>query len=373
MQKVVIGALVLLFLGPAAVLLSLAALLNPTAEASCLPSTSVNFIFAGATPGSTTPVGESSRVVFPLPSGTWVKTSEYGMRKHPITGVYKLHTGVDFAAPSGTPILAAGDGQVASAGPASGYGNLILIEHTVAGKRVATGYAHMTAASIMVRAGDRVTAGQQIASVGATGFATGPHLHFELRPGSAAGAPTNPEPWLASQGAVDLPSGSPTATAGNCGPKTDATSYNGINPDGMVDDPTTNGKITERTAHVLAQVRQQFPSTSWSCYSPRPGQPSEHSLGRACDGTFGNSIGVAAKGPALDLGWKVTNWMKANAEKLGVEYLIWQGKIWSVARSAEGWRAYDGGGMYDPSNVTGGHYDHLHFTVRSNEPLLHQM
>lgn len=65
----------------------------------------------------------------------------------------------------------------------------------------------------------------------------------------------------------------------------------------------------------------------------------------------------------LDLGWRVTNWLKANARILGVEYLIWQGRIWSVARSSEGWRPYDDAGMHDPHGVTGGHYDHLHFTV----------
>ncbi len=366
MSKVIIGGLVMLFLGPAAVLLSLTAILNPAAEASCLPATSVNFtFFSDDDTTSALPVGESSRVVFPLPKGTWIQTSAFGMRRHPITGVYKLHSGTDFAAPSGTPILAAADGRVASAGPSAGYGNLILIEHTVAGQRMDTGYAHMTAASIMVKAGDRVTAGQQIASVGATGYATGPHLHFELRPVSASGAPVDPAPWLAAQGAVDLAKGSPSKTGG-CGPEGGATPYDGTNPNGMVDDPTTDGKITERTAAVLAQVRQQFSSTSWSCYSPRPGQPSEHSLGRACDGTFGNSIGTKATGPALDLGWKVTNWMKTNAKELGVEYLIWQGKIWSVARSAEGWRIYDGGGMHDPAAITGGHYDHLHFTVANN-------
>lgn len=364
MSKVIISGLVMLFLGPAAVLLSLAAILNPAAEASCLPSTSVKFTFPALDEATTPAVGESSRVVFPLPQGTWVKTSEFGMRRHPITGVYKLHSGTDFAAPSGTPILAAADGRVASAGPSAGYGNLILVEHTVAGQRVTTGYAHMTRASIMVNAGDRVTAGQQIASVGSTGYSTGPHLHFELRPDSAGGAPVDPAPWLAAQGAVDLAKESPSRTGG-CASEGDATPYNGANPDGTVDDPTTDGQITERTASVLAQVREQFPSTAWSCYSPRPGQPSEHSLGRACDGTFGNSIGTAATGPALDLGWKVTNWMKTNAKTLGVQYLIWQGKIWSVARSAEGWRTYDGGGMHDPAAITGGHYDHLHFTVVS--------
>ncbi|MDN5746799.1 MAG: peptidoglycan DD-metalloendopeptidase family protein, partial [Nocardioidaceae bacterium] len=137
MSKVIIGGLVMLFLGPAAVLLSLAAILNPSAEASCLPSTSVNFMFPVLNAANTPAVGEFARVVFPLPKGTWIKTSEFGMRRHPITGIYKLHSGTDFAAPSGTPILAAADGQVAAAGPSAGYGNLILIEHTVAGQRVA--------------------------------------------------------------------------------------------------------------------------------------------------------------------------------------------------------------------------------------------
>jgi len=80
--------------------------------------------------------------------------------------------------------------------------------------------------------------------------------------------------------------------------------------------------------------------------------------------TFGNTIGTAATGAALDTGWAMTNWLQANAAALGVEYLIWQGKIWSLARADEGWRPYNGGGMHDPSDITGGHYDHLHITVR---------
>ncbi|MFD4323590.1 hypothetical protein ACFWQC_03080 [Nocardioides sp. NPDC058538] len=134
----------------------------------------------------------------------------------------------------------------------------------------------------------------------------------------------------------------------------------------LVDDPTSSGQITARTAYVLALVRQRFPAASWSCWSPRPGTQSEHPLGRACDGTFGNPIGVPATGNALALGQQVTNWLQANAQKLGVEYLIWQGRIWSLARADEGWRPYGGGGMHDPASVTGGHYDHCHFTARSN-------
>lgn len=312
-------------------------------------------------------VPESGRVVFPLPPGSWVRTSGFGMRVHPITGERKLHTGVDFAAAEGTPISAAADGRVAFAGPASGYGNLILIEHTIDGRSIVSGYAHMYATTIDVQAGDVVTAGQHIADVGAAGYATGPHLHFEIRPGGPDAAPVGPEPWLADHHATSIATAS-TVTDAGCGDGPDAVPagnpapYADGDPNRMVDDPTSDGQITARTAYALAQVRTHFPSTAWACWSQRSG-PSEHPLGRACDGTFGNSIGTAATGPALDLGWAVTNWLKAHARTLGVEYLIWQGRIWSDARADEGWRLYDGGGMHDPSAVTGGHYDHLHFTV----------
>lgn len=134
----------------------------------------------------------------------------------------------------------------------------------------------------------------------------------------------------------------------------------------LVDDPTSSGQITARTAYVLALVRHRFPASSWSCWSPRPGTQSEHPLGRACDGTFGNPIGTPATGNALALGQQVTNWLQANAKTLRVEYLIWQGRIWSLARADEGWRPYGGGGMHDPASVTGGHYDHCHFTVHAS-------
>tara|TARA_B100000123_G_scaffold94439_1_gene68694 strand:- start:131 stop:523 length:393 start_codon:yes stop_codon:yes gene_type:complete len=128
----------------------------------------------------------------------------------------------------------------------------------------------------------------------------------------------------------------------------------------MVEDPTTTGQITARLGHLYTQTIAAFPDTNWACHSPRPGTVSEHPLGRACDLTFGNTIGEAATGPALDLGWDVTNWMKDHAQTLGVAYLIWQNQIWSTARADEGWRPYERG-----TDVTTRHDDHLHVTVRA--------
>ena len=84
-------------------------------------------------PAVQTVAAESSRVVFPLPEGTWTATDPYGPRTHPITGEQSFHTGSDFAAPDGTPLLAAADGAVTVAEFSGGYGGLIVIEHTIGG------------------------------------------------------------------------------------------------------------------------------------------------------------------------------------------------------------------------------------------------
>lgn len=103
-------------------------------------------------------------------------TSSFGWRRHPITGRQKLHEGMDFSAPVGTPILAASGGIVTEARYMTGYGKLVEITH---GDGLTTRYAH--ASSILVSLGDVVEKGQLIARVGATGRTTGAHLHFEVR------------------------------------------------------------------------------------------------------------------------------------------------------------------------------------------------
>lgn len=124
---------------------------------------------------------------FPLTSYTRV-SSKYGYRIHPITGTKKLHSGIDYAAPYGTSILAAEDGVVLTSGWNSGYGYCVTINH---GGGYVTLYGHCS--SLLVNAGQTVTKGQTIAKVGSTGNSTGNHLHFEVR---INGNTVNPEGYL---------------------------------------------------------------------------------------------------------------------------------------------------------------------------------
>ncbi|MEL6948376.1 MAG: M23 family metallopeptidase, partial [Pseudomonadota bacterium] len=111
----------------------------------------------------------------PVPNGRF--TSPFGPRRHPISRVMKMHRGIDFAAPRGTPIIAAGNGIVEKAGWAGGYGRQIILRHANGYK---TSYNHLHRYAKISKPGNRIRQGQIIGTVGSSGYSTGPHLHYEV-------------------------------------------------------------------------------------------------------------------------------------------------------------------------------------------------
>lgn len=126
-------------------------------------------------------------LAWPVPGYTKI-TSNYGMRVHPITGQYKLHTGVDISAPIGANFVAANDGIVTKAEYNTAYGNMVIIDH---GGGISTLYAH--GSEILVTVGQTVKKNEAILKVGSTGYSTGPHAHFEVR---INGVVTDPIPYI---------------------------------------------------------------------------------------------------------------------------------------------------------------------------------
>ena len=119
----------------------------------------------------------SKRTLMKTPINGARLSSRYGNRKHPILGYTKMHRGVDFAAPSGTPVFAAGDGVIEKIGWNGSFGKYIRIRHTGTYK---TAYAHLSGFHKNIRIGKRVLQGKTIGYVGSTGRSTGPHLHYEV-------------------------------------------------------------------------------------------------------------------------------------------------------------------------------------------------
>lgn len=150
---------------------------------------------------------QSARVKFlsvpnESPLSETIAVSNFGNRIDPFTGRRSVHEGVDFIAPTGTPILAAAAGVVVDAKWHPGYGNMVELEHN---NKTTTRYAH--ASKVLVKPGDIVRLGQKIALVGSTGRSTGPHLHFEVR---VNGLPQNPNKFLEKNG---LPRPGPSTVA----------------------------------------------------------------------------------------------------------------------------------------------------------------
>ncbi|MFB7716540.1 peptidoglycan DD-metalloendopeptidase family protein [Nocardia sp. NPDC056100] len=160
-----------------------------------------------AMPGTVNEAGKltgAGRRQYPMAAGTFTVSDPFGARGG-------THLGVDMAGAAGTPIYAASDGLVVASGPASGFGDWIVIDSLdESGRRYSTVYGHMYESGIFVHTGDIVTMGQHIADVGSNGESSGPHLHFELVPGGrlTGGHQVDPMAWLSG-------SSLPTATVPN--------------------------------------------------------------------------------------------------------------------------------------------------------------
>ncbi|MQY28914.1 peptidoglycan DD-metalloendopeptidase family protein [Nocardia aurantia] len=175
---------------------------RPPADPSCLPD--LPRVDRHLVPAQPAPAADGR--AWPLPEGSFTVSSPFGPREG------GFHAGVDLAAAEGTSIFAAADGTVAAAGPASGFGNWIVIDSDGPDGLVSTVYGHMYEWGVGVQAGQRVTAGQQIGRVGAAGEATGAHLHFEVVPGGRlhGGHAIDPLPWLQTAHATPIPNAAGT-------------------------------------------------------------------------------------------------------------------------------------------------------------------
>jgi hypothetical protein len=138
---------------------------------------------------------------------------------------------------------------------------------------------------------------------------------------------------------------------------------NGVWPEQQqtVTDPTgTGGLVTPRTAAWVAEARKNLGTLSMSCWDAHVWNPtSDHPRGKACDIMVGTDARQSS--PARARGDQIANWAVKTAGQTGVRYVIWYGKIWSARRGT--WIPYNGGGVYSPTDATGGHYDHVHVSL----------
>lgn len=155
--------------------------------------------------GAAPPAIAATSVVAPLPDKTYVLSSYYGPRCMPIAGSSTYHLGQDMGAARGTDVRAVAAGTVTRAGSVSGFGQWVVVDHTVNGVKFSSVYGHVIDGDSRVRVGQKVGRGQHIADVGSTGTSTSAHLHLEIWTGryGSGGAATDPLPFLKARG-IDL-------------------------------------------------------------------------------------------------------------------------------------------------------------------------
>ena len=343
--KLVVG----LVIGIILLTLVMVVVLDPSDDDACRPG-------GGLSGGGGVPAGELS---LPIAEGEYVVSSTYKSADRP------GHRGIDLAAPDGTSMYAMAGGVVVEAGPASGFGNWIVIDHTIDGQAYSTVYGHMWDDGVAVSTGDTVTAGQYIGKVGSAGQSTGPHLHFELWEGGrlTGGTEANPQPWL--DRAVNPGSGSADPDAktedtkteepekdddtGTDTPRRQAPRSGGEMPDS--DKIQFKDNLQVDSIRVARAVAQRFPDVQtiggWRPVDAYPDHPS----GRAVDIMIPNYDTNEGR----ELGNRIKNYLFAHREFFNIEYMIWRQMYIPAAGTPNQ--------MEDRGDPTQNHYDHVHVTT----------
>lgn len=299
----------------------------------------------GVTGGGGVPAGQLS---LPIADGDYVVSSTYKSPGRP------GHRGIDLAADDGTPMYAMAAGVVTAAGPASGFGNWIVIDHTIDGQAYSTVYGHMWDDGVAVEVGETVTAGQHIGEVGNDGQSTGAHLHLEVWEGGrlSGGFETNPQAWIDK--AVNPGSGSGAGDGDQ--EETAESDTDGPEPPASGEMPTSDKISSEEhlqvdSVRLARSVAQRFPDVQtiggWRASDPYPDHPS----GRAVD----VMIPDYASSEGRKLGNRIKNYVLVHREHFNVEYLIWR----QMYIPADGSPSR----MADRGTPTENHFDHVHVTT----------
>ncbi|WP_107661073.1 peptidoglycan DD-metalloendopeptidase family protein [Nocardia suismassiliense] len=280
------------------------------------------------------------------------------------------HEGIDFAAPIGAPIFAVADGVVALAGPASGFGNWIVIDHTLPdGSAYSTVYGHMSSSDeggTLVQAGDAVRAGQHIANEGDKGEVTGPHLHLELWEGGrlTGGTAIDPNAWLTD--AVE-PGTETSTNPDTAGPSVPAAPPSDVavaaappvtelsSP--LPADVGSEVNLQINAIRVARAVHAYFPQiTDIGGWRPSDQVSPDHPNGVAIDimiPDFDSDLG-------RQLGDSIRDFVWANREQFHLTYLIWRATL----VPADG----DTQNLTETGDLNADHYNHVHVSVEGHGP-----
>ncbi|OAK53800.1 peptidoglycan DD-metalloendopeptidase family protein [Rhodococcoides kyotonense] len=264
-----------------------------------------------------------------------------------------MHNGMDLAAPVGTPIYAYADGTVTQAGPATGFGMWIVLEHNIGGQIVSTVYGHMFPDGVLVTPGQHVTTGQHIANVGNNGQSTGAHLHFEYHTGTwTSDNAIDPKPFY--DAAADPGSGA----RGNSVPSTSTPAPAEPSPSRAAEMAALPAGVGSEehfqvdTVRVARAVHATFPQIEriggWRPYDEIS---QDHPTGRAADIMIPNWSSEEGK----TLGDQVKDYLWANRDQLQIEYMIWRQQYISSHGEPNI--------MEDRHSPTDNHFDHVHVTT----------